>query len=166
MRLENYISKFKKTNRRRLSSLFRRESNEKRNTKLATSHRRHGRRRSIRSYWKDTWDAVKVSRRMERVLQPTEGNSQSERIREKKKRGEERAVTLKRLYEDKDFQYLWGILEKWEAMAYEDLARPELRKKGTTLAYYMGFMSGRIGTLSDIKDLVIRSVVSYGKRTE
>lgn len=161
--MAKHISSLIKTNRKRLPAVFFSGVRKKRNPKLATPHRRHGRRRSIRSYWKDTWDAIAVRRKMERVLQPTERGSQDERVREKKERGAERIAKLSRLYEDKDFQYLWLILQRWEASSYEDIAKPEVRKDGMSLDYYIGYMAGRIGVLSDIKDLVIRATISQRK---
>lgn len=135
----------------------------KKDSKLATSHRRHGGWRSIRAQRASSWDAAEVSKRMERVLQPAPREGEAERIQEKKRRTSERTTRLARLYHNEDFQLLWKALQSWEAMSYDDLTKVTTRKDQVSIEYYVGFMNGRIAVISDIKDLFTRSVIAHKK---
>lgn len=132
-------------------------------TKLETTHRRHGRWGSLRKARSDSWNAVEVSRRMERVLRPATREEETERLRQKEVRNGERAARLVRLYNNEDFKFFLSILKNWEVGLFIDLSKPELRKEGVSQEYYYGFINGGLGNLSDIKEIFVRAFARVKK---
>jgi hypothetical protein len=126
--------------------------------KLAVEDRRHARWSGIREGRASAWDANKVSRRVERVLQPTKGSEESQRISEQKERISRRDSGLARLYENADFQMFWNILRNWEAQGIIDIETPEYRKKNEPITHYYGFCGGRLTVFDDIRSLFLTAM--------
>lgn len=164
---------FKQKGRELLPSLFTRVNKKVRkgkkgiqrtdNPQLEAGHRFNGGWRSIRSLRQSSWNAHEVGKRMERILQSTTRDTETERTQEKKRQAGQRTARLARLYDNEDFQLLWKAFQSWEAMSYDDLTKVATRKDQVSIEYYVGFMNGRISVLSDTKDLITRSIIAHKK---
>lgn len=124
-------------------------------TELEIKDGRRDTRRSYHSGCTSLWDADKKQRRMGRILQATARGREAEAISERKRKTEERAVRIRRLYKNRDFRLFWRKMQSDENFWLNEIQKPAGIKDGINLDYYYGFCNGNLKAIAELRDFVM-----------
>lgn len=118
---------------------------------------------NIKRFTQRLWDANEKLRRMAGVLRKRPRKEEGEGVSAKEARAKERALRLKKIYEDEDFKEVIDALTEIENISYFSIKHPETKRDAISLDYYYGYMNGRISVVDHFRDMFHKAILHLQK---